>query len=65
MQNVRVLWLAIITIVAVIIGAAGGTLSWLGGATVPNAIFTGAGSFGAAVLLMLAIAYFLDGTHPN
>lgn len=65
MQGARVLWLAIIVFVAMMVGAAGGMLSWLGGANVPNAVLAGAGSFGATVLLMLAIAYFLDGTHPN
>jgi hypothetical protein len=65
MHNARVLWLAIIMIVAAVIGVAGGTLSWLGGASVPNAVLAGAGSFGATVLLLLAIMYFLDGTRPS
>ena len=65
MRSIRFLWMAIITIVAVIAGVAGGTLSWLGGASVPNAVLTGAGGFGAAVLLMLAIVYFLDDASPR
>ncbi|MGW0594481.1 hypothetical protein [Streptosporangium sp. NPDC002607] len=64
MHHVRFLWAAIIVIIAVIIGVAGGTLAWMGGASAPNAVLAGAGGFGASVALMLAIAYFLDGARP-
>ncbi|WP_371785535.1 hypothetical protein [Streptosporangium subroseum] len=56
--------MAIILIVAVLAGAAGGLLSWLGGSAVANAILTGAGSFAGTVILLLAIGYFLVGEKP-
>ncbi|RBQ13955.1 hypothetical protein DP939_43000 [Spongiactinospora rosea] len=64
MSNPRAIWMAIIILAAALIGIAGGTLALIGGTTAPGAMLTGAGGFGAAVALLLAIAYFLDGNRP-
>ncbi|GAT68889.1 hypothetical protein PS9374_04554 [Planomonospora sphaerica] len=63
MHHVRFVWTAIIVITAVILGAAGGTLAWMGGASAPNAVLAGAGGFTATVILLLAIAAFLEGAR--
>lgn len=61
----RFMWMAIIMIAAVIIGTAGGMLSWLGGASVPHAVLAGAGGVGATVALLLAIGHFLANTRSG
>lgn len=57
----RALWSAIILLAAVIVGAAGGLLSFAGGLPVPLAIVTGGGAFGGTVALLLTLANFLAG----
>ncbi|WP_327009780.1 hypothetical protein OHA72_22645 [Dactylosporangium sp. NBC_01737] len=44
-----------------IVGAAGGLLSFAGGLPVPLAIVTGGGAFGGTVALLLTLANFLAG----
>lgn len=61
-STLRGLWLAIIVIVAALTGAAGGLLAWVGGTTPPMAALTGAGAFGGAVLLFLAMIRFVTGS---
>jgi len=62
MHHTRSIWLAIILLFAVITGAAGGVLSWLGGLKPAHAVLAAAGTFTGAVLLGLAIGHFLTGT---
>jgi len=59
--TVRGLWLAITTLTAVIVGAAGGLLAWAGGMNSPTAILTGSGAFTGAMLLILAALRFATG----
>ncbi|SNT61870.1 hypothetical protein SAMN05216276_10864 [Streptosporangium subroseum] len=59
MPHNRAIWLAIILLAAVIIGLAGGVLSWLGGATPAGAILFGAGGLAATVLLAITIVNFM------
>jgi hypothetical protein len=65
MRSTKPIWMAIIVIAAALIGVAGGMLSWLADSSVPSAFLTGGASFGGAVLLMLAVVYFLDDTRRN
>ncbi|MFI6639135.1 hypothetical protein [Streptomyces sp. NPDC050504] len=60
MSGSRGLWLAVMILASAMLGAAGGTLARMGGAGVPQAVLTGAAGFGASVLLMIAMASFLD-----
>ena len=60
-STLRGLWLAIVMLAAVLVGAAGGLLAWGGGANPPMAILTGAGTFSGAVLLFLAMFRFVAG----
>ena len=57
----RALWSAIILLAAVIVGSAGGLLSFAGGLPVPLAIITGGGAFGGTAALLLTLASFLTG----
>lgn len=59
--TVRGLWLAISTLTAALVGAAGGLLAWVGGLNPPTAILTGGASFGGTVLLVLAAVRFAAG----
>ncbi|WP_406733486.1 hypothetical protein [Streptomyces sp. NBC_01794] len=60
MHDIRLIWLALMLQLAVVIGVVGGALSWLGGANPAHAVLTGAGVFSGAVLLLLAVAGFLE-----
>jgi hypothetical protein len=53
--SINALWVAIAIIVAIMIGATAGFLSWHGGQPPPNAILTGGAAFSGAVLLMFVI----------
>jgi hypothetical protein len=57
----RSIWIALILIAGVIIGAAAGLLSSASGASVPSAVLTGGGAFAGSVLLMLALLSFATG----
>jgi hypothetical protein len=57
----RAVWVALVLIVAVMVGTAAGLLAYAGGQKVPMSILTGGGSFGGAVLLMLALIHFCWG----
>jgi hypothetical protein len=57
-QPLRSLWLAITVLTAVLVGSAGGLLSWAGGMNPPAAILAGAGAFTGTVLLLLAMLHF-------
>jgi hypothetical protein len=54
-------WLAITLLASVLLGAAGGTLVWLGGTAAPTAVVSGAGMVGGTELLLLAMIGFLRG----
>jgi hypothetical protein len=54
-------WIALILIAAVIVGAAAGLLAFAGGANVPTAVLTGGGAFAGTVLLLLALLNFGSG----
>ena len=58
---VRALWLAVMTLAALIVASASGILTWLAGAKVPAAVIAGAGAFGGTLALCLLIAGFLAG----
>lgn len=57
----RVMWVAIILIMAVLVGAAAGLLKWHGGAKPTSSILVGGAAFGATVLLLLGLIEFGDG----
>jgi hypothetical protein len=59
---VRGLWLAITTLAAVIVGAAGGLLGWAGGMNPPTAILTGGGAFAGTILIILTVLRFNAGS---
>ncbi|GAA0811915.1 hypothetical protein [Spirilliplanes yamanashiensis] len=56
--STRALWLAITTLVAILVGSAGGLLGWTSGLNPAAAILTGAGSFTGAMWLMLSVIRF-------
>lgn len=60
----RWVWMLLILLTAVIVSGAAGLLSYAGGASIPNAILTGGGSFAGAVALLLRLAHFLGGGRP-
>jgi hypothetical protein len=60
-NNIRIIWLAIILLAAAMVGCVGGLLSWLGGMNPANAVLAGAGSFGSAILLILSMFHFVTG----
>ena len=56
----RHLWAALFVLTAAAAGGVAGMLSAAGGAPTPDAVLTGSGAFASALLLLLAIAHFLD-----
>jgi hypothetical protein len=54
----RSIWIALILITAVIVGAAGGFLASASGANVATAVLAGAGAFAGTVALLLALLNF-------
>jgi hypothetical protein len=63
--NSRAIWLALILLTAVIVGAAAGWLAHAGGANPPAAVLTGGGAFAGATLLCLALAQHLRDDRPT
>lgn len=57
----RAVWIALIMLTAVIVGGVAGLLAHADGTSVPGAILTGGGSFAGTVVLLLAIAHFVNG----
>ncbi len=57
----RVVWIVLIVLTAVIVGGIAGLLAHADGTSVPGAVLIGGGSFAGTVLLLLAIANFVDG----
>jgi heme A synthase len=57
-EDTRAIWAAIITLVAVLIGATTGLLSAAGGVPVPLAIIAGGGAFATTAGLLLAVVHF-------
>ncbi|MFI5496077.1 hypothetical protein [Actinoplanes sp. NPDC051859] len=55
----RLVWAAIITIVAVLAGVATGLLSAAGGVPLPLAVIAGGGAFGGTTGLLLAVAHYI------
>jgi hypothetical protein len=64
MRDNRGIWLAIIMLVALVVGAAGGVISWIGGMHPANAILAGSGTFAGTVFLVIAVIYFLHDAKP-
>lgn len=58
-QDSRALWFAFSTLAACLVGAGSGVLSWLGGATPPDAILAGGGALAATLLMFMAVIRFL------
>lgn len=56
---VRLATLAAFLVLSLFAGAAAGFLIWAGGGNVPSAVVAGGASFGATLLLLLAIAAFI------
>jgi hypothetical protein len=57
-RSTRALWLALMILFSLIVGAAAGLLVWAGGDNPFVAVLTGGGAFGATLLLLLAIFHF-------
>jgi hypothetical protein len=53
------MWMAIIGIVGVLTGTAGGVLMWMGGTRSPLAIVSGGGCAITVMLFLIAVADFL------
>ncbi|MEU4243946.1 hypothetical protein [Actinoplanes sp. NPDC026619] len=61
----RALWLALITLTAVIVGAAAGLLTWAAGNRPAGAVLAGGGTFGATVLVLLTVFAFMTATGSD
>jgi hypothetical protein len=55
----RMLWLALMVLFGLLVGAAAGLLEWAGGANPYLAVEHAAGSFAGVLALLLAIYYFV------
>ena len=62
MNNFRAIWLAIFLLAAAMLGGICGLLSWLGGMNPANAVLSGGGAFGSAIVLILSLFYFATGS---
>ncbi len=60
----RTLWATVMALIAVFTGAGGALLASGAGAPVPTAVLTGGGAFGGTLLLLLAVAHYLEGRTP-
>ncbi|WP_446212927.1 hypothetical protein [Micromonospora sp. IBSANI012] len=58
--STRALWLAVIIVFSLMVGAAAGVLIWMSTRDPIRGIFTGAASFAGTVVLLLAMAAFLS-----
>ncbi len=56
----RAVWAAIFVLMAALVAAVAGFLAWAGGAEPPHALLTAGGAFGATILLLIALAHYLD-----
>jgi hypothetical protein len=56
----RPLWAALLVLTAAAVGGVAGMLAAAGGTAAPNAVLTGSGAFASAMILLLAIAHFLE-----
>lgn len=56
--STRALWLALMIFFALVVGAVAGLLAWAAGNNPFAAVLKGEGSFGATVLVLLAVFYF-------
>lgn len=68
MQNdagLRAVWIAIMSVVAALIGIGGGVLSWLGGMNVPTAILAGFAAFAGGLMLQVQVFSFATGQASN
>jgi hypothetical protein len=57
-ESLRPIWIALILIVAVIVGTSAGLLAFASGAHVAVAVLTGGGTFAGTVMLLLALLKF-------
>ncbi|MBW4704569.1 hypothetical protein [Micromonospora sp. RL09-050-HVF-A] len=57
----RSLWLAIVALTAVLVGATAGLLAWAAGLNPPTAILTGGSAFAGTILLVLTVLRFATG----
>jgi hypothetical protein len=53
--QLRAVWIALALLAALIVGAAAGLLSFIGGVAPPLAVLAGGGAFGATVILILTV----------
>jgi hypothetical protein len=55
----RMLWLALMLLFGLLVGAAAGLLDWAGGTNPYRAVEHAAASFGGVLALLLAVYYFV------
>ena len=60
-QTPRSVWIALVLIVATLVGAGAGLLAHAGGANIPTAVLTGGGAFAGTILLLLALLNYALG----
>jgi hypothetical protein len=58
-DNNRAIWMAIFSIISLIIGGAAAGLSWLGHVGVPGSIGAGGAAFAGSLLLLIKIYNFM------
>ncbi|GIE91574.1 hypothetical protein [Actinoplanes regularis] len=51
--------MALMVLVATLVGGVAGLLAYAGGASAPNAILAGGAAFAPAISILLAVAHFL------
>jgi predicted branched-subunit amino acid permease len=59
--SVRAIWIALIMIIAVMVGVAAGLLASASGASVATAVLTSGGTFAGTVMLLMALLNFALG----
>ena len=59
--SLRAIWIALVLIIAVMVGASAGLLAWASGASVATAVLTGGGTFAGTVMLLMALLNFALG----
>jgi hypothetical protein len=57
----RWVWLILILVSALLVAGTAGLLAHVGGNSIPTAVLTAGAAFAGTVLLLLAVAYFLEG----
>jgi hypothetical protein len=58
-DNNRGIWMAIFSIMSLLIGGATARLSWLGNVGLPGSILAGGAAFAGALVLLIAIYNFM------